>query len=376
MKFLIISHVAHHKKEGQYYAYAPYVQEMNLWVKCVDKVQIVAPVTLSLDSSINLVYKHDRISITKVPPFSWIGFKERFSAVFKLPKILWTIFTAMKQADHIHLRCPGNMGLLGCLVQMLFPNTPKTAKYAGNWDPKARQPWSYKLQKWLLSNTYLTRNMQVLVYGDWLGQSRNIKSFFTASYFEHEKVPVNTRDYTRRIHFCFVGSLVKGKQPLKALELVNKIKQSGVDANLHIYGEGPERKAIENQIQERELEESVILYGNQPKEKVKQALQHAHFIILPSQSEGWPKAAAEAMFWGCIPVVTPISCVPWMLNYGERGILMDAEHTDKMAERLLDLLASPEQLEGMADKVAAWSRLYTLDKFEEELKKVLEYREN
>jgi hypothetical protein len=35
--------------------------------------------------------------------------------------------------------------LLGCVLQ-IFSNKKKTAKYAGNWDPK-KQPWDYKLKK-------------------------------------------------------------------------------------------------------------------------------------------------------------------------------------------------------------------------------------
>ncbi|NEV93927.1 glycosyltransferase [Psychroflexus sp. YR1-1] len=376
MNFLIITHAFHYELEGKYYAYAPYVQEMNLWLKHVDQVEIVAPLSTSLDKHISLAYAHHNISILKVPVFSLVGYKEKLLCLFKLPKILWTIFKAMKQADHIHLRCPGNMGLLGCLVQMLFPKTPKTAKYAGNWDPKSRQPWSYKLQKWILSNTVLTRNMQVLVYGEWPEQSRNLTSFFTASYFDYEKEPVNTRDYSRHIHFCFVGSLVKGKQPLMALELIEKLRQNGMDALLHIYGEGPERQHLESRIKDSELEDSVFLYGNQPKAKVKAALQECHFLILASRSEGWPKAVAEAMFWGCIPIVTPISCLPWMLDDGKRGVLMDDNNLDETAERLIHLLKTQELLKDMAGRAVAWSRFYTLDRFEEELKKVLKYREN
>ena len=43
------------------------------------------------------------------------------------------MYKAMKWADHIHLRCPGNIGLLGCIVQIAFPKKVKTVKYAGNW---------------------------------------------------------------------------------------------------------------------------------------------------------------------------------------------------------------------------------------------------
>jgi hypothetical protein len=37
------------------------------------------------------------------------------------------------------------------------------------------------------SKYFLTRNIQVLIYGAWEGQSENCKSFFTASYYEIEK---------------------------------------------------------------------------------------------------------------------------------------------------------------------------------------------
>jgi hypothetical protein len=30
--------------------------------------------------------------------------------------------------------------------------------------------------------------------------------------------------------------------------------------------------------------------------------QESQFVLLPSNSEGWPKATAEGMFWGCIPM--------------------------------------------------------------------------
>ncbi len=371
MKFLIVTHAETYKVDAKLSAYAPYVREMNLWAKYVDQIGIVSPVGDSFDKNINLAYHHICINFYQVPAFSLVGSKEILKTLFKLPNILAVIYKAMKQADHIHLRCPGNMGLLGCLVQVLFPKTPKTAKYAGNWDPKAKQPWSYNLQKWILSNTKLTKNMQVLVYGEWPNQTKNIKSFFTATYKEEEKQAVKVRNYTHDLHFCFVGSLAPGKQPLKAIRLIQELQQKGIEAILHIYGNGQERTSLENYIQQNKLEKSVFLYGNQPKEKVKKAIQHSHFLVLPSKSEGWPKVVAEAMFWGCIPIVTPISCVPWILDNGQRGILMDDTNLAQTATTILSFIKQPTKLESMAEKAAKWSRHYTLDKFEEEIRKLL-----
>jgi hypothetical protein len=48
---------------------------------------------------------------------------------------MFKIFKAMRQADHIHLRCPEYRFVGLCFTD--FPSKKKeTAKYAGNWDPK------------------------------------------------------------------------------------------------------------------------------------------------------------------------------------------------------------------------------------------------
>src|SRR5690606_28897798 len=131
-------------------------------------------------------------------------------------------------------------------VQMFFPGKSKTAKYAGNWDPKAKQPWSYKLQQWILSNTFLTRNMNVLVYGQWPNQTKNILPFFTASFNESDK-EVIIKDFILPYRFLFVGGLVAGKQPSFALQLVEALNKRTIPAELHIYGDGPLKNDLEKE---------------------------------------------------------------------------------------------------------------------------------
>jgi glycosyltransferase involved in cell wall biosynthesis len=263
------------------------------------------------------------------------------------------------------------MGLLGCLVQILFPNKPKTAKYAGNWDLKAKQPLSYRIQKWLLSNTFLTKNMQVLVYGEWENSTRNIKPFFTASYFEKDKIEVSPRTLTGKIAFVFVGTISNGKQPLYAIQLVEKLQQQGYDVQLAIYGEGAERNPIENYITEKALESLVFLKGNQSQETLKKAYLENHFVILPSLSEGWPKVVAEGMFWGCLPIASRVSCVPNMLANGNRGLLLDM-NLEEDANKIINLLQDNNLYQEKVNNAIQWSRQYTLDVFDNEIKQLLQ----
>jgi len=372
MNILVVSSAPLVLQNDRFAAYAPYVDELKIWNSTkYFKIYFSCPIWKSsrgilvknIDFEINTEYS--------LIDFDFTSFKKSIVSIPKVLRNLAVIFKAMQGADHIHIRCPGNVGLLGCLVQIFFPYTPKTAKYAGNWDPKAKQPWSYKLQKWILSNTYLTKNMQVLVYGVWPNQSKNIKPFFTATYFEHEKEPLYIRNYKGLLKFCFIGSLSPGKQPALAFELVKQLRAKGTEAELHIYGNGVLFDSLQTKVKEQEAKDWVKFHGNQPKEVVRKVLQHSHFLVLPSKSEGWPKVVAEAMFWGCIPIVTPISCVPWMLDHGKRGILMNDENLNSTIERLKDLILNPEELEHMSTKAALWSREYTLDKFQEEIAKLI-----
>ncbi|MBP8156967.1 MAG: glycosyltransferase [Flavobacterium sp.] len=370
MTFCIITHVAHGYENDEYYAYSPYVKEMNIWLKHVDKVIVVAPKKLSEKTKIHIAYQHPNIEFREVPDFNLTSIKAIFRSLFLLPKLLMIIFKAMKASDHIHLRCPGNMGLLGCFVQLFFPSKPKTAKYAGNWDPKSKQPMSYKLQRFMLSNTFFSRKMQVLVYGKWPDSSKNIKTFFTATYFEKDKEPIENRTLTKIIDFIFVGTLSAGKQPFYAIKLVEWLKNKGWNVRLMLFGDGNERAHLEHYIKKNNLNYFVFFKGNQEQHTVKEAFQKSHFVLLPSKSEGWPKVVAEGMFWGCLPISTAVSCVPNMLQFNERGVLLSLD-LEEDVKKIESVLNDVEEYQNKVSKAVNWSRLYTLDYFEAEIEKLL-----
>lgn len=342
---------------------------MNLWEKHVNELIVVAPLTINDPGSIDLPYKNESLTFYKVPAFSFTSISEAIKALIKIPGIMVVLFKAMCQADHIHLRCPGNLGLLGSMVQLFFPKKKKTAKYAGNWDPTAKQPLSYRFQKWLLNNTFLTRNMQVMVYGHWPNASKNIVPFFTATYPKSKKQRIE-KVFNPPLKALFVGGLTPGKNPLYAVKIVQQLQQNGIDIRLDFYGEGAQLQLLENYITNHALEDSVIIKGNQSAEEVEQAYEESHFLILPSNSEGWPKAVAEAMFWGVVPLATSVSCVPEMLGNGERGVLL-TKQLERDVATFYEWINETQKLQSMSLHAQNWSQQYTLEAFEEEIRKLL-----
>ncbi|PQJ14069.1 glycosyltransferase [Nonlabens tegetincola] len=371
MRFLVISDAHHLRNDGKLVAYAPYVKEMNLWFSKVDEVQIIAPTRYN-KPLLTQPFDLQDIQVTSLRRLEFHRISMAVVSLLTMPYQLVVLCFAFAKADHIHLRCPGNLALLSCLVQILFPRKKKTVKYAGNWDPQARQPMAYRWQKLILSNTFLSKNITVLAYGNYVNQTKNIKPFFTASYYEKDKEPIVKRGYTGELNALFVGTLSENKRPLKVVQIVEDLRNEGVPVTLDIYGNGPLFESLNDYVKKNKLNPFIHLHGNQPLSSVTQAYKKAHFAFLLSRSEGWPKAVAEPMFWGCIPIATAVSCVPWMLTGDDnqtRGILI--KELSNASEIIKEYLNRTNKLDEMSNNAANWSRQYTLDKFDYEIEKLL-----
>ncbi len=73
MRFAVFTHVLHHKKNGQFFAYAPYVREMNIWLQNFESVEFVAPLE-NKHTENEMAYEHDKLKFTRITAFNLLGF--------------------------------------------------------------------------------------------------------------------------------------------------------------------------------------------------------------------------------------------------------------------------------------------------------------
>ncbi len=76
------------------------------------------------------------------------------------------------------------------------------------------------------------------------------------------------------------------------------------------------------------------------------------------------------MFWGCVPIASPVSCVAYMMGNGSRGLLL-TERLETDVNKIYKLVLDKEQYQRMAIEGLNWSRQFTTDKFELEIMKLL-----
>lgn len=99
----------------------------------------------------------------------------------------------------------------------------------------------------------------------------------------------------------FVGHLVDQKRPERAVAVLRRLADRGVEAHLVVAGDGPLRAQVEAAIRQEGVAGRVTLLGT--RDDVPELLTAVDVLVATSESEGIPGVMIEAAMAGC-PVVT------------------------------------------------------------------------
>ena len=121
--------------------------------------------------------------------------------------------------------------------------------------------------------------------------------------------------------------------------LLETLAEKGIDAELTMVGEGPERATLEQLRTKLGLENRVHLLGQ--RNDVPQLLESATLLVLPSRWEGMPNVVLEAMAAGRPIVASRVEGVAELL-----GDTLDAQSfpsgdPDAMCARIVSILTDP-----------------------------------
>jgi len=218
-------------------------------------------------------------------------------------------------------------------------------KYAGSWDFHAKVSLTSKFQKWWL-NHGLHRGL-VTVNGTWPGQPRHVHSFFNPciddDLLDQLKTESSEKQLTYPLNILFAGRLSKEKGASRVIEIATKLHNLKIPIHVDIFGEGPELPWMKEKIIEFGLRDQVKLHGWVAHNELLPFYKTAHFILLPSDSEGWPKVLSEGMACGAVPVASRVGSIPELLNQFGIGRICEVDHVEGYANAILDYFQNPEK---------------------------------
>ena len=125
------------------------------------------------------------------------------------------------------------------------------------------------------------------------------------------------------------------------LQAFARLVAEGLDADLELLGEGPDRTRIEEQVRVLGLSERVRLRGQVSEDQVLEALTRATVLVLASFMEGLPVTLMEALALG-VPVVAPcVAGIPELVEHGVSGLTFPPGDWSRLAQVLREILADP-----------------------------------
>jgi colanic acid/amylovoran biosynthesis glycosyltransferase len=154
------------------------------------------------------------------------------------------------------------------------------------------------------------------------------------------------------LRIATVGRLVEKKGHEYAIRALGKLRQEHPTAILHIIGNGPLRRTLEQLAATLGLQSAVVFHGALPQPDLKRVLDAAHLFVLPSVStdgdeEGQGLALQEAQACGLPVVATDHGPLPEGLLNGKSGFIVPERDGDALAERLSYLAGQPESWPAM-----------------------------
>jgi len=142
-----------------------------------------------------------------------------------------------------------------------------------------------------------------------------------------------------QINLCFVGRLEAEKGIgllIDACDTLTKEEKLKIKT-IHVVGNG--RAMSEYKMAASKTGLNFDFHGFLSRTAVHDIYKKSNAIILPSASEGFPKVIAEAMNYGCLPIVSNISSLSHYIKNEHNGFLFYPITEDEIVKSIRKLLS-------------------------------------
>jgi len=165
-------------------------------------------------------------------------------------------------------------------------------------------------------------------------------------------ITINLREIDVRIKekiVLYVGRLDYGhKRVDRLVKIWESVSQDVSGWKLMIIGDGPDKKQLESYISEHCIP-NIFFEGMQS--NVEKYYAQASILCLTSSVEGWPLVLAEAMAFGCVPVLyNSFASASDIVDDGMNGLLISPFDENLYKNALLELIRNKRVREEMANK--------------------------
>lgn len=358
---LIVSDTPMWQVDGKNLAFEPVVREIENFYPLFNKITWIGfryDSNTIQDSAVSL--KMASVEFIHLGNIGGDGLWNKLKMIWKLPGYFVKVYQQIKKHDVIHARGPSIPAFFTLFIADLIRKPIYWYKYAGNWDLQ-HPPMSYKLQK-----NYLKKQQRVTgtINGKWPGQQPHLLSFENPCFTEYElemaNKMANEKSFDGPINLMFVGRIEERKGFDRLLEALSSFENDGCLARLYFVGGGSKSKYFEKRAGEM-LAVPYEFTGPLKRAELNKIYARSHIFCLPSLSEGFPKVLAESAAFGCVPIVSDLSCIGQYIKHRQNGLLLTKISAEEIKNNIQWLLDNRGRLAEMSTLVNKMTRKFTYE---------------
>jgi glycosyltransferase involved in cell wall biosynthesis len=344
LKLTIISHTEHYKLEdGTIVGWGPTITEINFLSQIFDEIYHVAMFHDVKAPESSLPYTSNKIKFVPIKPSGGHSVLDKIKVALSAPTVVKMVNSVLKKSDCFQLRTPTGIGVFLIPYLTLFSKKKGWYKYAGNWSQES-PPLGYALQRFMLKH----QSRKVTINGHWQNQKKHCLTFenpcLTDSDLKEGIQVRSTKNNNGLINFCYAGRLEREKGVERIIKAFNSLDDtmSNKVGQVHLIGNGSEIEYFKSLTVTSKI--NFVFHGFLPTDKLFQIYKASHFFLMPTTaSEGFPKVIAEAMNFGCLPIVSNISSIGQYVTEEVNGFLIQPVNENQVKNNIEKALLMPNE---------------------------------
>lgn len=335
---------------GIYYSQ---IYNNDFWVRYLNiypKISVVARVNkINNINDIPDGYKPttlDNVSFSELP-----NYKGLFFSFISLPYLLVFLFILVLKSNRNILRLPGMISIIAgffCIflnkkfaVELVGdPYEVFSAGVGGKISKLLRFIFTYSTKKIIKKSNAVAYVTRVTMQSRYTASNKAFTTHYSSIILDSSIIlkekNITDFDEVEKFNILMVGSL---EQRYKGFDLVleayHKIKNNFQNIKIYIIGDGIYKQELVDLATKLQIQHQVYFLGKMSREKVLETMDQADLFIMPSRTEGLPRALIEAMARGVPAIGSKVGGIPELLN---DEFLFEKENITELTKLLLRVI--------------------------------------
>lgn len=344
MRLAIVSDLAIWRPRGRVLAAPPGdVMEINALAGLSDRVRLIGLAGKN-STPPHAVELDPRVEVVTAPIRGGRGVRGKLRALGGCWEAGEALDETLKSADLVHLRCPSKLAWAALARLATRLERPRIwARWGGEWQRWEGEPISYRLQRLALAAGARA------VCTTPVGAAGLPNPTRTAAQLARAERRTEAKRLDLPLRLLFTARLTPDKGGDTVRAAADQLARRGWPLRVDVAGDGEDRSRLQAKARRLGLEQSVVFHGWLASEALDDLAAEAHFVLLPSRTEGFPRALHEAMAYRTVPLASPAGAVPQTLARIDPQLLAPADEPAVWTERIERIAARPDIWRRLAD---------------------------